>query len=157
MNQYPLWKYLLIGAVIFICALYALPNLFGEDPAVQISPAYARDIKIDETVQNTVETTLREANIPFIPINVDRDRTSKQLLVRFEDTDTQFKAFSLLRDTLSKSEYVMAQNLAPATPDWLRALGGVPMYLVDIRHSFCIREYPADEIVYSVTFAYHIY
>ena len=66
MNQYPLWKYLLIGAVIFICALFALPNLFGEDPAVQISPSYARDIKIDETVQNTVETTLREANIPFI-------------------------------------------------------------------------------------------
>jgi preprotein translocase subunit SecD len=134
MNQYPLWKYLLIGAVIFICALYALPNLFGEDPAVQISPAYARDIKIDETVQNTVETTLEEANIPFIPINVDRDRTSKQLLVRFKDTDTQFKAFSLLRDALSKSEYVMAQNLAPATPDWLRALGAVPMYLgLDLR------------------------
>ncbi len=134
MNQYPLWKYLLIGAVIFICALYALPNLFGEDPAVQISPAYARDIKIDETVQNTVETTLEEANIPFIPINVDRDRTSKQLLVRFKDTDTQFKAYSLLRDALSKSEYVMAQNLAPATPDWLRALGAVPMYLgLDLR------------------------
>jgi preprotein translocase subunit SecD len=134
MNQYPLWKYLLIGVVIFICALYALPNLFGEDPSVQISPAYARDIKIDETVQNTVETTLEEANIPFIPINVDRDRTSKQLLVRFKDTDTQFKAYSLLRDTLSKSEYVMAQNLAPATPDWLRALGGIPMYLgLDLR------------------------
>ena len=134
MNQYPLWKYLLIGAVIFICTLYALPNLFGEDPAVQISPAYARDIKIDETVQNTVETTLEEANIPFIPINVDRDRTSKQLLVRFKDTDTQFKAYSLLRDTLPKSEYVMAQNLAPATPDWLRALGAVPMYLgLDLR------------------------
>jgi preprotein translocase subunit SecD len=134
MNQYPLWKYLLIGAVIFICALYALPNLFGEDPAIQISPAYARDIKIDETVQKTVETTLEEANIPFIPINVDRDRTSKQLLVRFKDTDTQFKAYSLLRDALPKSEYVMAQNLAPATPDWLRALGAVPMYLgLDLR------------------------
>jgi preprotein translocase subunit SecD len=134
MNQYPLWKYLLIGAVISICALYALPNLFGEDPAIQISPTYARDIKIDETVQNTVEITLEEANLPFIPINVDRDRTSKHLLVRFKDTDTQFKAYSLLRDALSKSEYVVAQNLAPATPDWLRALGAVPMYLgLDLR------------------------
>jgi preprotein translocase subunit SecD len=120
--------------VIFICTLYVLSslyllsNLYEEEPAVQIAPAYARDdIKIDETVQDTVETTLEKANIPFIPINVDRDRTSKQLLVRFKETDTQFKAYSLLRDTLS--EYVVAQNLAPTAPYWLRALSAVPIYL----------------------------
>ena len=128
MNQYPLWKYLLIGVVISICALYALPNLFGEDPAVQISPAYARDVKIDETVQDTVEAELKEVNISFTRI----ERTPKQLLVRFKDNDTQLKAYTILKDVLS--EYVVAQNLAPATPDWLRALGGMPMYLgLDLR------------------------
>lgn len=128
MNQYSLWKYFLIGAVIFICALYALPNLFGEDPAVQISPAYARDMKIDEAVQNQAENTLKEANISFTRI----DRTPSQLLVRFKDTNTQLKAYSILKDALPK--YVVAQNLAPATPDWLRGLGGKPMYLgLDLR------------------------
>ncbi len=128
MNHYPLWKYLLIAAVIFICGLYALPNLFGEDPAVQISPAYARDTKIDDSVQETVETTLEEANMSFTRI----DRTPKQLLVRFKDTNTQLKAYSILKEALS--DYVVAQNLAPATPDWLTGLGGMPMYLgLDLR------------------------
>ena len=58
MNHYPLWKYMLIGAVIALCTLYALPNLFGEDPAVQISPAYARNEKVDVNLQNTVEAEL---------------------------------------------------------------------------------------------------
>jgi len=123
MNQYPLWKYLLIGVVISICALYALPNLFGEDPAVQISPAYARDVKIDDTVQDIVEVKLKEVNIPFIRI----ERTPKQLLVRFKDNNTQLKAYTILKDALS--EYVVAQNLAPATPDWLRALGAMPIFV----------------------------
>ncbi len=128
MNQYPFWKYLLIGAVIFICALYALPNLFGEDPAVQISPAYARDMTINQAVQDVAKATLKEANIHFIRL----DRTSKQLLFRFKNTDTQLKAYSVLKEALP--EYVVAQNLAPATPDWLRALGGQPMYLgLDLR------------------------
>ena len=128
MNQYPLWKYLLIGIVIFICTLYALPNLFGNDPSVQISPAYARNMKIDQAVQDTVEAKLKEVNIDFIRI----DRTPKQLLVRFKNLDTQGKAYSILRDALPK--YVVAQNLASATPDWLRAIGGQPMYLgLDLR------------------------
>ncbi len=128
MNQYPLWKYLLIGTVIFSCVLYALPNLFGEDPSVQISPAYARNMKIDQAMQDTVEAKLKEVNIDFIRI----DRTPKQLLVRFKDIDTQMKAYSILNKALPK--YVVAQNLAPATPDWLRAVGGKPMYLgLDLR------------------------
>ena len=128
MNQYPLWKYILIGVVIFICTLYALPNLFGEDPAVQISPAYARDMEINKGLQDTVEAKLKEANISFVRV----DRTKQQLLVRFKDTNTQLKAFSTLKDAFSN--YVVAQNLAPATPDWLRALGGQPMYLgLDLR------------------------
>ncbi|WP_069470776.1 protein translocase subunit SecD [Candidatus Marithrix sp. Canyon 246] len=128
MNQYPTWKYLLIASVIFICALYALPNLFGEDPSVQISPAYARDMKINEQVQDRVEAKLKEVDISYTSI----DRNPRQLLVRFKDTDTQLKAYTILKKALS--EYVVAQNLAPATPDWLRSLGGQPMYLgLDLR------------------------
>lgn len=128
MNQYPTWKYLLIAFVIGICTLYALPNLFGEDPSVQISPAYARDMKINEEVQNRVEAKLKEVNISYTRI----DRTPRQLLVRFKDTNTQLKAYSILKEALS--EYVVAQNLAPATPEWLRGLGGQPMYLgLDLR------------------------
>jgi preprotein translocase subunit SecD len=128
MNQYPLWKYLLIAAVIFVCTLYALPNIFGEDPAVQISPAYARDMKIDQAVQDTAVAELKNANVSFIRV----DRTENHLLLRFKDTDTQLKAYSILKEALPK--YVVAQNLAPATPDWLRALGGQPMYLgLDLR------------------------
>ena len=128
MNQYPAWKYVLIASVIFICGLYALPNLFGEDPSVQISPAYARDMKINEQVQDRVEAKLKEVNISYTSI----DRNQRQLLVRFKDTDTQLKAYTILKKALS--EYVVAQNLAPATPDWLRSLGGQPMYLgLDLR------------------------
>jgi preprotein translocase subunit SecD len=128
MNHYPFWKYLIIAAVIFICTLYALPNLFGEDPAVQISPAYARDMKIDQAVQDQAEAILEEADIEFTRI----DRTPKQLLVRFKDTNTQLKAYSLLTEAMST--YVVAQNLAPSTPDWLKTLGGQPMYLgLDLR------------------------
>lgn len=128
MNQYPLWKYLLIGAVITICALYALPNLFGEDPAVQISPAYASDTKIGQALQDQAETLLKEANLTFTSI----ERAPKQLLVRFHDTDTQLTAYTLLKKAMPK--YVVAPNLAPATPNWLQAMGGQPMYLgLDLR------------------------
>lgn len=128
MNQYPTWKYVLIASVIFICALYALPNLFGEDPSVQISSAYARDMKINEQVQDRVEAKLKEVNISYTSI----DRDPRQLLVRFKDTDTQLKAYTILKKALS--EYVVAQNLAPATPEWLRSLGAQPMYLgLDLR------------------------
>jgi preprotein translocase subunit SecD len=128
MNQYPFWKYLLITTVIFVCTLYALPNWFGDDYAVQVSPAYARDMTIDNTVQATVEAKLKEAGIKFS----QPERTTKQLLIRFQDSSTQLKAYSILKDALPK--YVVAQNLAPATPDWLKTLGAQPMYLgLDLR------------------------
>ena len=128
MNQYPLWKYLVIIAVIVICALYALPNLFGEDPAIQISPAYARNMKIDATVQTKAESALKQANLAYIRI----EKTDNQLLVRFKDTDTQLKAYSTLKEALP--EYIVAQNLASAIPNWLTKIGAKPMYLgLDLR------------------------
>ncbi|BAP55506.1 preprotein translocase subunit SecD [Thioploca ingrica] len=128
MNQYPLWKYLFIIAIIFICALYALPNLFGEDPAIQISPAYARNMKIDATIQTKAESALKQANLAYIGI----EQTANQLLVRFKDTDTQLKAYSILKEALP--EYIVAQNLASAIPHWLTQIGAEPMYLgLDLR------------------------
>lgn len=129
MNQYPLWKYILIFFVILTCTLYALPNLFGEDPAVQISPGYARDIEMTEEIQTQVTNHLKSAGLPYMQATLDPE----QLLVRFPDTDTQLKAYSLLQDVLPK-DYVVAQNLAPATPNWLTTLGAKPMYLgLDLR------------------------
>jgi len=128
MNQYPLWKYILIGIVIFICALYSLPNLFGEDPAVQISPAYARDVQVNESIKQTVDEKLENAGIKY----VRADLSPEQLLLRFKDTDTQLKAYSVLRGSIAG--YVVAPNLAPATPSWLIGLGAKPMYLgLDLR------------------------
>jgi preprotein translocase subunit SecD len=128
MNQYPLWKYLFIIAIILVCALYALPNLFGEDPAIQISPAYARDMKIDATIQTKAESALKQANLAYIGI----EQTANQLLVRFKNTDTQLKAYSILKAALP--EYIVAQNLASAIPHWLTQIGAEPMYLgLDLR------------------------
>ena len=128
MNQYPLWKYLFIIAIIVICALYALPNLFGEDPAIQISPAYARNMKIDATIQTKAESALKQAHLAYLGI----EQTANQLLIRFKDTDTQLKAYSTLKEALP--EYIVAQNLASAIPNWLTQIGAEPMYLgLDLR------------------------
>ncbi|ALG68106.1 protein translocase subunit SecD [Beggiatoa leptomitoformis] len=128
MNQYPLWKYILIGVVIFIGSLFALPNLFGEDPAIQISPPYARNVTLDDTIKQNAETALKGANLSYFGVEL----TPERLLIRFANTDTQLKAYSVLTDTMKG--YIVAQNLAPATPAWLSALGAKPMYLgLDLR------------------------
>lgn len=125
-NQYPLWKYLLILAVMVTGIIYALPNLYGEDPAVQISST--KSVVTDATVQ-TVEETLRKADLAHRPAELG----AGQLLVRFLDADSQLKAVDLLKDALGPS-YVVALNLAPATPAWLRSLNALPMYLgLDLR------------------------
>jgi len=128
MNQYSTWKYLAILGVLLLATFYAMPNLFGEDPAVQISAAYARDVKIDDNTQKTVEETLK--NLQIAPKRIERD--DKQMLIRFNDTDEQLKASSALKTALSG--FVVAQNLASTTPNWLLAIGAKPMYLgLDLR------------------------
>ncbi|MEY3220252.1 MAG: protein translocase subunit SecD [Pseudomonadota bacterium] len=128
MNQYPTWRYLAILGVLLLATLYALPNLYGEEPAVQISPAFARDAKIDESTQQTAEEVLK--NLQISPKRIERD--DKQMLIRFNDTDEQLKAYSALKNALSG--FVVAQNLASTTPNWLLAMGAKPMYLgLDLR------------------------
>ncbi|MEE8264172.1 MAG: protein translocase subunit SecD [Gammaproteobacteria bacterium] len=126
MNRYALWKYLLIVVVIVVGVVFALPNLYGEDPAVQISPA--RAAQIDEGLQAQVSAALETAGIK--PLSIQRDL--RRLLIRFPDTESQLQG----RDVVSQvmGGYVVALNLAPVTPGWLSSLGARPMYLgLDLR------------------------
>ncbi|AOU98231.1 protein-export membrane protein SecD [Acidihalobacter yilgarnensis] len=126
MNRYPLWKYLLIVAVIAVGLLYALPNLYGEDPAIQISH---RDTPVSAALGGEIGTVLDKDHIRYKRIEHEGDT----YLVRFYDTEQQLKAIEPLKTALG-SRYVVAVNLAPATPKWLRDLSAQPMYLgLDLR------------------------
>ena len=128
LNQYPWWKYLLIGLVMLWGLTFALPNLFGEDPAVQISGARA-NITVDAAFQNRVAALLDADKLPHQRLELDGDR----LLIRFADTEEQLKAADILRDRLGR-DYIVALNLASAAPGFLRAMGLNPMYLgLDLR------------------------
>lgn len=126
MNRYPLWKYLLLVVVLIAGILYALPNLYGENPAIQISKT---DGTVAPGVRTIVESVLQKDHLRYIRI----ERQGDNLLIRFHDTETQLKAIQPLKQALGR-QYVVAVNLAPATPDWLRAIGAKPMYLgLDLR------------------------
>ena len=126
-NQYPLWKYLLLVFVLVIGLIYALPNVYGEDPALQISGT--RNATIDATAKDKVISALATANIPVKAAELKPD----QLLIRFNDTETQLKAVDFVKSALGTG-YIVALNLAPATPDWLNSLNALPMYLgLDLR------------------------
>ncbi|MFW6191346.1 MAG: protein translocase subunit SecD, partial [Thiohalospira sp.] len=128
MNRYPLWKYLLIFAVLVVAGLYALPNLYGQDPAIQIS---AEDTaEVDEDVRETVLDTLDDEDAT--EATVERQEGGA-LLVRLTDTDVQGRVADRLRARLGP-DFTVALNLAPAAPQWLRDLGASPMFLgLDLR------------------------
>ena len=126
LNQYPLWKYILLVVVLLFASIFALPNLYGEDPAVQIS--HRTKSLIDED-KLAIEQTIQSKDITL----KSAELTQGRLLVRFNDTETQLNAAEALREALGK-QYLIALNLAPATPDWLRAINASPMYLgLDLR------------------------
>ena len=127
LNQTPIWKYLLVVFVLAMCTLYALPNLYGEDHAVQISSG--RNTTITQEMIPTVEASLQQANIAYKAVEFNDER----VLVRLNDSDTQLVAREHLDDTYS-DDYIVAMNLAPDTPDWLEALNAAPMKLgLDLR------------------------
>ncbi len=127
-NQYAWWKYLIIGVVVLVGAVYALPNLFGEDPAVQISSTRPT-VAVDQTLYSRVTNQLESDGIPFRSALLD----GQQLLIRFPDTEIQLRAADELRLLLGR-DYTVALNLAPATPGFMQALGLNPMYLgLDLR------------------------
>lgn len=127
LNKNSIWKVLSALIVVAMCALYALPNIYGEDHAVQISAG--RDALVTDTTVEQVNAALAEKGIS--PKRVEFE--NEQILVRVSDSDTQLVA----RETLEKKlgdDYVVAMNLAPDTPEWLESLGGAPMKLgLDLR------------------------
>ena len=122
MNQYPAWKYVLIIVILLVGALYALPNLFGEDPALQITSS--RGFQVPAELEATIEDTLVSEGIRF----KNSERVNNRLLYRFESNEDQLAGSATLRKALGDT-YVVALNNAHATPTWLRALGGKPMTL----------------------------
>jgi preprotein translocase subunit SecD len=127
MNRYSLWKYILILFLISIGVLYALPNLYQKDPAIQVSAA--RSVEISELTEFQVKNALEEDSVEFKSI----DLVGESIVVRFNNEDTQLKAQSIVEKSLGDS-YVVAINLAPSTPEWLANLGAEPMFLgLDLR------------------------
>jgi preprotein translocase subunit SecD len=128
MNRYPLWKNLLILAVLLLGAIYATPNFFGEAPAVQVSLAKSTG-KLDPALMAQVENTLKSAGIAYQGAKLDPNGVK----VRLADTDTQIKAKDTLSTALGR-DYVVALNLVSRSPEWLHSLGALPMYLgLDLR------------------------
>ncbi|WP_269518997.1 protein translocase subunit SecD [Alteromonas sp. BMJM2] len=127
LNKNSIWKVLSALFVVAMCALYALPNIYGEDHAVQISAG--RDAVVTQSMVEQVESALAEKSITPKRIEFENE----QILVRVSDSDTQLVA----RETLEKllgDDYFVAMNLAPDTPEWLESLGGTPMKLgLDLR------------------------
>jgi len=133
MNQYPLWKYLLILIVLFIGTLYAVPNIYPGQPAVQISPAKA-GITLEATLNDEVKDFLDDQSIKYLNIEAKNNR----LIVRFDENEMQLKAKDLLKEKFAsqgtRNKYAVALNLVPSTPQWLQSLNALPMYLgLDLR------------------------
>ncbi|MFQ0992678.1 protein translocase subunit SecD [Gilliamella apicola] len=127
LNRYPLWKYIMLVVVICVGLLYALPNIYGEDPAIQISGSNTSEIDI--TTQDKIRKILADNHIETKSFVFE----NKSILIRVGDNDTQLKAKELISKELGDA-YIVALNLAPATPKWLTVLGAEPMKLgLDLR------------------------
>ncbi|MRT39135.1 protein translocase subunit SecD [Acinetobacter sp. RIT698] len=126
--RYPAWKYILILVVLVISTLYALPSLYPDEPAVQISGAKA-GTTIDQTVIQKAEQILKSENIS----SHDNTFTNNAALLRLNTSEAQLKAKDVLSKGLGEN-YTVALNLAPTTPEWLQKIGAKPMKLgLDLR------------------------
>jgi len=126
-NHFPFWKNFLIITVLLVGIVYALPNLFGDDPSVQISAS--NETEISPAQLGNIESTLKKAAITVKAVEMQKNK----VLVRFNNTNEQMRAADLLRNNIG-NKFTVALNLAPATPDWLRSFGAEPMYLgLDLR------------------------
>jgi preprotein translocase subunit SecD len=133
MNRYPVWKYAIILIALVVAGLYALPNVFGEAPAVQVSPAKTI-VKLDAASLTQVEQALQAVGLTADAISLE----GTSIKARFTDTDTQLKAKDALQKALNPNaddpSYVVALNLLSRSPAWLTALRASPMYLgLDLR------------------------
>ncbi|QSX28862.1 protein translocase subunit SecD [Shewanella cyperi] len=127
LNKYPMWKNLMVMLIIAVGFFYAIPNLFGEDYAVQV--VATRGAEVTVSTQTQVSELLADKGIA-----VKRSELEKgQLLVRVNNAEDQLQAREAISDTLG-DKFTVALNLAPATPEWLESVGGSPMKLgLDLR------------------------
>jgi len=128
-NRYAPWRYILLLLIIVIGAVYAAPNLYGEDPALQISH---RVNLIDEAELGNISSLLENESVDYRSVELD----GNNILVRFDSEEKQLRAADQVREALFANDrrYSIALNLAPATPDWLTGLNALPMYLgLDLR------------------------
>jgi len=128
LNRFPWWKNLAVAVVILTALLYALPNLYGTDPAVQISATETATPPGSDT-QQQINAALQKAGL----MSIGEETDEHHLLLRFASTDQQFQAREILQQSLGK-DWLVALNLATSTPAWLRAMGAAPMKLgLDLR------------------------
>ena len=128
-NRYAPWRYVLLFLIIAIGVIYATPNLYGEDPALQI---VHRVNLADQRELDNIKSLLETEGIEYRSIELD----GNNVLVRFASEGAQLKAATLVREALYATDrrYNIALNLAPATPEWLTSLSALPMYLgLDLR------------------------
>ncbi|MCW8911543.1 MAG: protein translocase subunit SecD, partial [Gammaproteobacteria bacterium] len=130
MNQYPLWKYLLLVLLILFGSIFALPNLYGEDPSVLITK---RTTGIDDATKDRITDLLKQSSISYKTL----EHNDGKVLIRLASADDQLAAVDRIKALelfKNNRNYTIALNLAPATPGWLQSLGAAPMYLgLDLR------------------------
>src|SRR3954471_201040 len=105
MNRYPLWRYIVIALAILVSSLYAVPNIFGEVPAVQVTGVRATN-KVDAELKSSLEAALKEANVPTLGVDLEEST----LRFRFADTDNQLRARDAIQSKVGPG-YVVALNL----------------------------------------------
>ena len=126
--QYPAWKYFVIIIVLIITGLYAAPNLYPDEPAVQITSS-AAGTQLSEGILTQSQSLLKDAGLSYH----DGTFEGNSALVRLDNPEAQLKAQEVLRQNLG-DDYVVALNLAQTTPQWLRDIGAKPMKLgLDLR------------------------
>ncbi|MBV8464325.1 MAG: protein translocase subunit SecD [Burkholderiales bacterium] len=123
MNRYPIWKYVLIGIALVASLLYAVPNIYGDSPAVQVSAAHSSTPVTTQTV-DTIQKLLADNKIAVTGIKFD----GKSVRVKLHDAESQPRARELIQSTLGDS-YVAALTLLSNTPPWMESAGAKPMAL----------------------------
>ncbi|MBK6286772.1 MAG: protein translocase subunit SecD [Gammaproteobacteria bacterium] len=123
LNRYPLWKNLLVAFVLVLSAIYALPNIYPPDPAVQVSGSSSA-LEIDQATLDKATDALAAAGIAVR----GSEFSARNALLRLDDAEQQLRAKSVIKRALG-DDYVVALNLAPTTPDWLLAIGGSALKL----------------------------
>ncbi len=124
-NHFPLWKNVLVISIFLVSLIYSLPNLYGDDPSVQVSSSTA----ITQDKAGQIEASIKNTGVNLKAFEFNAGK----ILARFSNTDDQLKIADLLRDSLDNNTTV-ALNLAPTTPKWLQAIHADAMYLgLDLR------------------------